>query len=63
MGCRRGRRERAAPVGDRIAGWSAFAKPGDARGGVSAAVLERALAYWRNVDMNLGDRIAKDMQT
>ncbi|HNP37828.1 MAG TPA: catalase [Woeseiaceae bacterium] len=30
--------------------------------GVSAPVLERALEYWRNVDKNLGDRIAKGVQ-
>ncbi|HMR76907.1 MAG TPA: catalase [Polyangiaceae bacterium] len=30
--------------------------------GVSAPVLERALAYWRNVDKDLGDRIAKGVQ-
>ena len=30
--------------------------------GVSAPVLERALAYWRNVDQDLGDRIAKGVQ-
>ncbi|GAU65208.1 putative catalase [Streptomyces sp. NBRC 110611] len=27
--------------------------------GVSAPVLERALQYWRNIDKNIGDRIAK----
>ncbi|MEU5208189.1 catalase [Streptomyces sp. NPDC020742] len=27
--------------------------------GVSRPVLERALAYWRNIDKNVGDRIAK----
>ncbi len=27
--------------------------------GVSAPVLERALQYWRNIDKNVGDRIAK----
>ncbi|MET8826993.1 catalase [Streptomyces sp. NPDC004610] len=31
---------------------------GHLRNGVSAAVLERALQYWRNVDKGLGDRIA-----
>ena len=30
--------------------------------GVSAAVLKRALAYWRNIDKNLGDRIAEGVQ-
>lgn len=30
--------------------------------GVSAPVLERALAYWRKVDKNLGDRIAEGVQ-
>ncbi|MCB1674977.1 MAG: catalase [Halioglobus sp.] len=30
--------------------------------GVSAAVLERALAYWRNIDKDLGDRIAEGVQ-
>ena len=30
--------------------------------GVSAPVLERALAYWRSVDQDLGDRIAKGVQ-
>ncbi|MFB7632128.1 catalase [Streptomyces sp. NPDC056149] len=28
-------------------------------GGVSRPVLDRALQYWRNVDKNLGDRVAK----
>ncbi|GGW84555.1 hypothetical protein GCM10010341_00650 [Streptomyces noursei] len=28
-------------------------------GGVSRPVLDRALRYWRNIDKNLGDRIAK----
>jgi catalase len=31
---------------------------GHLRGGVSAAIVERALAYWRSVDPGLGDRIA-----
>ena len=31
---------------------------GHLKGGVSAPVLDRALEYWRNVDQNLGDRIA-----
>jgi len=30
--------------------------------GVSAAVLKRALEYWRKVDKNLGDRIANGVQ-
>jgi len=30
--------------------------------GVSAPVLERALAYWRKVDKNLGDRIAEGVR-
>lgn len=30
--------------------------------GVSQQVLDRALAYWRNVDQNLGDRIAAGMK-
>lgn len=29
--------------------------------GVSEPVLERALAYWRNIDKDVGDRIAKGM--
>ncbi|MEU3709073.1 catalase [Streptomyces catenulae] len=32
---------------------------GHLRGGVSKPVLERALQYWRNVDKDVGDRIAK----
>ncbi|MFF9477653.1 catalase [Streptomyces sp. NPDC014733] len=32
---------------------------GHLRGGVSKPVLERALQYWRNVDKEIGDRIAK----
>lgn len=31
--------------------------------GVSAPVLARALEYWRKVDKNIGDRIAKGMQS
>lgn len=30
--------------------------------GVSAPVLERALAYWRKIDKNLGDRIGEGVQ-
>ncbi len=29
--------------------------------GVSGPVLERALRYWRNVDADLGDRVAKKL--
>jgi catalase len=29
--------------------------------GVSRPVLERALQYWRNVDKDLGDRVAKEI--
>lgn len=35
---------------------------GHLKAGVSAPVLKRALAYWRKVDKDLGDRIAKDVQ-
>lgn len=35
---------------------------GHLKGGVSKPVLERAFEYWRNVDKNLGDRIAKGIQ-
>lgn len=35
---------------------------GHLKAGVSAPVLERALAYWRKVDKDLGDRIAEGMQ-
>jgi len=29
------------------------------KNGVSAPVLNRAFAYWRNIDQSVGDRIAK----
>ncbi|MFI6770664.1 catalase [Streptomyces sp. NPDC050355] len=32
---------------------------GHLRNGVSTPVLERAVQYWRNIDKNVGDRIAK----
>ncbi len=35
---------------------------GHLKAGVSAAVLERALAYWRKVDKKLGDRIAEGVK-
>ncbi|HPF27626.1 MAG TPA: catalase, partial [Steroidobacteraceae bacterium] len=35
---------------------------GHLKGGVSAPVLKRALAYWRQVDEKLGDRIAEGVQ-
>ncbi|HMP05252.1 MAG TPA: catalase [Lacipirellulaceae bacterium] len=35
---------------------------GHLKAGVSEPVLERALQYWRNVDQNLGDRIAKGVR-
>ncbi|ADJ29269.1 catalase [Nitrosococcus watsonii] len=35
---------------------------GHLKAGVSAPVLERALAYWRKIDKNLGDRIAKGVE-
>ncbi|MFZ2235363.1 MAG: catalase-related domain-containing protein, partial [Dokdonella sp.] len=35
---------------------------GHLKGGVSAPVLNRALEYWRNVDKNLGDRIAEGVK-
>ncbi len=35
---------------------------GHLKAGVSAPVLERALAYWRKVDKDLGDRIAEGVQ-
>ncbi len=34
---------------------------GHLRKGVSAPVLERAIAYWRNIDRGIGDRIAGGM--
>jgi len=34
---------------------------GHLKKGVSAPVLERALEYWRNIDKEIGDRIAKGM--
>ena len=35
---------------------------GHLKGGVSAPVLERALTYWRNIDKDLGDRIAEGVK-
>jgi catalase len=35
---------------------------GHLSGGVSRPVLERALEYWRNIDKEIGDRIAKGVQ-
>ncbi|MBV6272516.1 catalase [Alcaligenaceae bacterium CGII-47] len=35
---------------------------GHLKAGVSASVLERTLAYWRKIDKDLGDRIAKGVQ-
>ena len=35
---------------------------GHPRDGVSAPVLERAFEYWRNVDKEIGDRIAQAVQ-
>jgi len=32
------------------------------KGGVSEPVLERAFEYWRNIDKEIGDRIAKGVQ-
>ena len=32
---------------------------GALKGGVSKPVLERAFEYWRNIDKEIGDRIAK----
>ncbi len=34
---------------------------GHLQGGVKEPVLSRAIEYWRNVDQDLGDRIAKEM--
>jgi catalase len=34
---------------------------GHLKQGVSAPVLKRAIEYWRNIDMEIGDRIAKSM--
>ncbi|MDR2550435.1 MAG: catalase [Desulfobulbus sp.] len=35
---------------------------GHLKKGVSAPVLQRALAYWRNIDREIGDRIAKGVE-
>ncbi|MBN1630278.1 MAG: catalase, partial [Thermoleophilia bacterium] len=35
---------------------------GHLKGGVSEPVLERALEYWRNIDKEIGDRIAKGVK-
>jgi catalase len=35
---------------------------GHLKGGVSEPVLERAFEYWRNIDKEIGDRIAKGVQ-
>ncbi len=35
---------------------------GRLKAGVSAPVLDRALEYWRNVDANLGDRVAESVK-
>jgi catalase len=32
---------------------------GHLKQGVSASILERAFQYWRNIDKEIGDRIAK----
>ncbi|MQA16143.1 MAG: hypothetical protein GEV09_18940, partial [Pseudonocardiaceae bacterium] len=32
---------------------------GHLKGGVSQPVLARAIEYWRNIDKNIGDRIAQ----
>ena len=34
---------------------------GHLKDGVSEPVLERAFEYWRNVDKDVGDRIAADV--
>ncbi len=36
---------------------------GHLKDGVSGPVLARALEYWRNVDNNLGERIAAGMKS
>ncbi len=36
---------------------------GHLKGGVSAAVLQRAFEYWRHIDRDLGDRIAKGVKS
>ena len=35
---------------------------GHLKGGLSEPVLKRALEYWRNIDQEIGDRIAKGVQ-
>jgi catalase len=35
---------------------------GHLKNGVSEPVLERALEYWRNIDKEVGDRIAKGVK-
>jgi catalase len=35
---------------------------GHLKGGVSEPVLERAFEYWRNIDQEIGDRIAKGVK-
>ena len=35
---------------------------GSLKGGVTEPVLERALEYWRNIDKEVGDRIAKGVK-
>jgi catalase len=35
---------------------------GHLKDGVSKPVLERALEYWRNIDKEIGDRIAKGVK-
>ena len=35
---------------------------GHLKGGVEEPVLSRALEYWRNIDQNIGDRIAKGVK-
>ena len=36
---------------------------GHLKDGVTPPVLERSLQYWRNIDQEIGDRIAKGMKT
>ena len=35
---------------------------GHLKDGVTPPVLERSLQYWRNIDQEIGDRIAKGMK-
>jgi catalase len=36
---------------------------GHLKKGVSAPVLTRAFEYWRNIDQEIGDRLARGMNT